>query len=30
AELDGDIDGEYRGLASSDGYAAEEAPTGSI
>ncbi|MDB5065488.1 MAG: hypothetical protein JWM18_1922, partial [Chloroflexi bacterium] len=30
AELDGDIDGEYRGLSSSDGYAAEEAPTGSI
>jgi DNA-directed RNA polymerase subunit beta' len=29
AELDGDIDGEYRGL-SADGFAAEEAPTGSI
>jgi DNA-directed RNA polymerase subunit beta' len=30
AELDGDVDGEYRALSSSDGYAPEEAPTGSI
>src|SRR5207302_7006409 len=30
SELGGDVDGEYGGLGSADGFAPEEAPTGSI
>jgi hypothetical protein len=30
SEMGGDVDGEYGGFGSADGFAAEEAPTGSI